>query len=206
MSGRGAPPSWRQVRRHPAGASSRRTLEACALAGWKPAFLLFLLASCSFFSRSKSTIYSIEPVPGTVANVRGVPVGIDSVELPPGFDRREVIVRKPDHQLDVRGTDQWSGSLETMVVHTMAFNLASRLPEGMVILPGAPKPAAMRPIDLAFSEIAAGPENKVVLDVRWNGTNHEHIEVPIASLGSKDIATGMSQALAALADRVVAGL
>jgi uncharacterized lipoprotein YmbA len=196
------------VRRRNAGAP-RRTLEACGSAGWKPAFLLpffLLLASCSFFSRAKSTIYSIEPLPGTVVNVRGVPVGIDSVELPPGFDRREVIVRKPDHQLDVRGTEQWSGSLQTMVIHTLAFDLASRLPQGMVILPGAPKPATMRPIDLAFEEIAAGPDPKVVLDVRWNLTHRERIEVPIPSLGSKDVATGMSQALAALADRIAAGL
>jgi hypothetical protein len=64
----------------------------------------------------------------------------------------------------------------------------------------------MRSIDVAFEEIAAGPEAKVIVDARWSQTHHEHIEVPIASLDSANIATGMSQALATLADRIVAQL
>ena len=72
----------------------------------------------------------------------------------------------------------------------------------------------MRSIDLAFEEIAAGPEAKVVLDARWivreagrpDVTRHERIAIDIASLDSANVATGMSQALAALADRIVAGL
>ena len=84
-----------------------------------------------------------------------------------------------------------------------------RLPAGMVILPGEAKPAAMRSIDLAFEELAAGPDTKVVLDAHWSVSGvarHERIEVPIASLDSTAIASGMSQALAALADRIVASL
>ena len=174
-----------------------------------------LLAGCSLFSRSQSRFYSLEPIPGPVANVRGDPIGIDSVELPPGFDRREIVVRKADHQLDVRGTEQWSASLEPLVQHTLAFDLASRLPEGMVILPGAAKPdGPMRAIALAFEEIAAGPDAKVILDARWSlrqsgpadVTRRERIAVEIASLDSTNIASGTSQALAVLADRIVASL
>jgi hypothetical protein len=147
--------------------------------------------------------------------VRGAPIGIDSVELPPGFDRREIVVRTANHQLDVRGTEQWPAPLKAMVRYTLAFDLAGRLPDGMVILPGAARPdGPMRSIDLAFEEIAAGPEAKVVLDARWRlgrsglpeVTRREHIAVDVASLDSTDIATGMSRALAILADRIVAGL
>src|SRR6185503_17842991 len=95
--------------------------------------LTVLMVGCSFFSRSKNTIYSLERIPpaAPVATVRGLPVGIDSVELPPGFDRREVVVRKADQQLDVRSTQQWSASLQEMVLHTLAFDLANRVTEGM---------------------------------------------------------------------------
>jgi len=173
-----------------------RRLIACAL----------LLAGCSFFSKTKSQIYSLERIPGTVVAITGVPIAIDNVDLPPGFDRKDIVVRKPNNQLDVRGTQQWGATLSQEVLHTLAFDLAARLPAGMVILPGAIKPATVRSIDVAFEEIAAGPDAKVVVDARWDRMHHERIEVPIASLDSANVASGMSQALATLADRIAAGL
>ncbi len=168
-----------------------------------------LLSACSFFSRTKNTIYSIEPVAGTVVSARGTPVGIESVELPPGFDRRDIVVRQANQQLDVRGTQLWSASLQPLVMHALAFDIAKRLPEGMVILPGQAKPASMRPIDVVFEEIAAGPGNNVNVDTRWTlggVTHHERIAVPIESLDSSRVADGMSRALGELADRIAASL
>src|SRR5438445_3857308 len=166
-----------------------------------------LFFGCSFFSRTKNQIYSLDPVPGTgVAAGFSQPIGIDSVELPPGFDRKEVVVRKANNQLDARATQQWSATLAPLVLHTLAFDLASRLPAGMVILPGDARPAATRSINVVFEEIAAGPDAKVTIDAVWDRTHHEHLEVPITSLDSANIASGMSQALSALADRMVAGL
>jgi hypothetical protein len=97
-----------------------------------------------------------------------------------------------------------------MVIHTLAFNVARRLPEGMVVLPGQAKPAgAVRPLYITFEELAAGPENSFVLDARWKwGTvgpaAHERIEVPTASLDSSEVVRAMSAALGQLADRIAA--
>jgi len=172
----------------------------------KRCVFLLLLTGCSFFSKTKSQVYSLERIPGTVVAITGVPIAIDNVDLPPGFDRKDIVVRKPNNQLDVRGTQQWGATLSQEVLHTLAFDLAARLPAGMVILPGAIKPATVRSVDIAFEEIAAGPDAKVVVDARWDRTHHERIEVPIASLDSANVASGMSQALATLADRIAAGL
>jgi uncharacterized lipoprotein YmbA len=180
-----------------------------------PLLLSLVLTGCSFFSKSQSRFYSLDRVApaAPAANVHGLPVGIDGVELPPGLDRREIVVRKADHQLDVRSNEQWSASLQPLVLHTLAFDLAARLPEGMLILPGEAKPpGAMRSIDVVLEELAAGPEAKVVLDGRWilreNGrpdvARHERIVVDIASLDSAAIATGVGQALGILADRMAA--
>lgn len=174
-----------------------------------------LLTSCSIFSRSKSQFYSLDRIPPErpMASVRGLPIGIDSLELPPGSDRRDIVVRQPDHRLEVRGSQQWSASLQPMVLHTLAFDLASRLPEGMLVLPGEPKPAAMRSIDIAVEELSAGPANAVTLDARWTlrqnrgaSTHHEVIRIDLPSLDSDNIATGMSRAVATLADRIAAQL
>ena len=168
-------------------------------------FVLFLLfvVSCSFFSKTKNTIYTLDRVPGTVVSARGTPIAISSIELPPGLDRKEVAVRKANNQLDVRSSQLWSSTLSDQALHTLAFDLADRLPAGMMILPGDTKPASVHAIDVVFEELAAGPDNKVTIDARI-GARTEHIEVPIASLDSANVASGTSQALAQLADRIVA--
>jgi uncharacterized lipoprotein YmbA len=179
--------------------------------------LVLLATGCSFFSRTKNTFYSIEPIApaAAVAAARGTPIAIESLELPPGFDRREIIVRKADHQLDVRATEQWSALFSQSVLHALAFDLAKRLPEGMVVLPGALKPdTAIRSIDLALEDLAAGPDAKVVVDARWivheggrpDVTHHERFTVDIKSLDSASVANGMSEALAELANRIAAQL
>jgi uncharacterized lipoprotein YmbA len=174
------------------------------------------VTGCGLFSRSKSRFYTLERIPpaGAVAQASGLPVGIDSLEMPPGFDRRDILVRKPDLQLDVRGTEQWSASLEPMVLHTLAFDLASRLPEGMVILPGQVRPAgAMRGIDVVVEELSAGPENVATLNARLvlregraERTWHERITIDLTSLDSAQVAAGYSRAVATLADRIAARL
>lgn len=170
---------------------------------------LLFLAGCGFFKRTPNQFYSLETIETTTARrtVTGAPVGIDGVELPPGLDRRELVVRGADHKLEVRGTQLWAAPLEDAVVHTLSFNLANRLSEGAVVLPGQAKPAGMRPIYIVLEDFAAGQDRVFVLDARWTlgvggPSRHERITVPLASLESADIVAGMSQALAQLADRI----
>ena len=177
--------------------------------------LIALLSGCSFFSRSKVAYYSVDVVPGTQSSVRGTRVGLGTIELPPGLDRREIVVRQASQKLDVRQSDLWSATLGELVMHALAFDLASRLPEGTMVLPGESKPAAaIRTIDVAFEELAAGPGNSVVLDAHWvlhdpgraDVSHHEHIAIDVPTTGSVDVANGVSRALAALADRIAAQL
>ena len=177
--------------------------------------LLVLLTGCSFFSRSKVAYYSLDVVPGTAAAARGARVGLGTIELPPGFDRREIVVRQANGQLEVRESQLWSTTLGDLVLHTLAFDLAGRLPEGMLVLPGEAKPATpIRTVDVAFETLAAGPDRNVVLDAHWvlhdpgraDAAHHEHIAIDIPTTGSADVASGTSRALAALSDRIAAAL
>jgi len=173
--------------------------------------MLLFAGGCSFFSKSTSKTYSLDTIaPAAPVAKRGTAVAIDTIELPPGLDRREIVVRKANQQLEIRSNELWPANLQPLVLHTLAFDLAGRLPEGMVVLPGQSRPAtAPRAIDVAFEELTAGPENRVTLDAHWTlaGANHhERITVDIKSLDSASVATGTSQALAALADRIAAGV
>jgi uncharacterized lipoprotein YmbA len=178
--------------------------------------MVVLLSGCSFFGKSKSNFFTLDRIApaGGVSAARGLPIGIDTLELPPGTDRGEVAVRLANQKLDVRGGDQWTASLAPMVLHTLTSDLADRLPEGMVIFPGEAKPLAMRGLDVAFEEFAAGPDARVVADAHWilhekgraDVTHHEQIAIDIPNLDSANVADGMSKAVAALADRIVTSL
>jgi len=177
----------------------------------KSLVLVILLTGCSFFSKTKINVYSLDRLPSSLSGAPApppagsLPLAIESLELPPGFDRREIVIRRTDHQLEIRSNELWSASLQPLILHTLAYDLAARLPEGAVILPGATKPAAIRAIDVIIEDVAAGPNTEVVLDGHWISggvSHHEHIAVPIPSLDSVNVATGMSQAVAALADRI----
>jgi uncharacterized lipoprotein YmbA len=177
------------------------------------AFLTLMMAGCGFLSRPKNQFYSLDTVPAAAAAgtaVRGTPIGLAGIQLPPGLDRRGMVVRGADHKIEVRGTNQWTAPLEEMVLHTLAFDLANRLPEGMVILPGQPIPAGtISSASVVFEDLAPGPDQVFVLDAHWTldsanpaATHHEHITVPMTSMESPSIAAAMSQALGMLADRM----
>ena len=179
-----------------------------------------LLAGCGLMRRPEIHHYSLEVIapaapaaaaPGPPSAVAAPPVGLAAIVLPPGLDRQEVAVRRNDGRLDVRGTELWAAPLETLVLHTLAFDLAGRLPEGAVVLPGQTQPTGgLRSLDVAFEELAAGPEPVLVLDARWtlrtpgaaDLARRERIAEPLASLDSAEIAAGTSRALAELADRL----
>lgn len=174
--------------------------------------LIVLLGGCGLFSRTENRFFALERIGGAASvAVSGAPFTIEGIQLPPGIDRREVVVRNETHQLDIRNTHQWMAPLEESVIHSLAFNLANRMPEGMVILPGqAIPPGPRRPIFVVFEEFVAGPEERFVLDARWSLTpqgqpvltRHERIEIPLDSLESAAIAAGTSRALGELADRI----
>ena len=175
---------------------------------------LLLLTGCGFFSKSSPPkLYALDRVaPAAPSAARGtLPIGIDAVELPPGIDRKELVVRQPDHRLDVRPGEQWSAPFKDIVLHTLAFDLAARLPVGAVVLPGETRPAAIRGIDVTFEELAPQADRTVVLDARWvvhepgraDVAHHDRIVANVTSLDGPQIATGLSQVLAALADRMV---
>lgn len=171
------------------------------------ALLILLAAGCGILKRTPNQFYSLQPVPGTMVNAGGIPIGIDGVELPPGLDRRGIVIRGENHKLDERGQHQWASSLEDMVIHTLAHNLANRLPQGMVVLPGQAKPAEMRSIYVSFADLAPGQDRVFVLDATWvldTRSTRERITVTATSLDPPAVVDAMNQALAQLADRIAA--
>jgi uncharacterized lipoprotein YmbA len=179
--------------------------------------LALTISGCSFFSRPDNHFYSLQPTAATTpaVTISGAPIAIDGIELPPGLDRRELVVRGTGNQLEVRGTQQWAAPLQELIVHTLAFNLANRVSEGKVILPGQAKPdAPTRSVYVIFQELAAAQDGTFTLDARWivresgsaERSHHERITTQLPSLESANIVTAMNGALATLSDRIATGI
>lgn len=174
--------------------------------------LLALLPACSIFSRPDNQFYELASVPGEPVTLRvgERPYAIGALSVPPQLERRGIVIGRDGGKLEVRGTQQWAAPFEEMVLRTIAFNLADRLPEGSMVLPGQLQPAGgSRPIQIVIESFAAGPSSVVVLNGRWSEgaiTSEERIEIPLESLETSEVVEGMNEALAALADRIVAGL
>lgn len=165
---------------------------------------LLLLSSCNFLSKTKSNIYTLDvepPGPEHVIPTLATPIALGSVQLPPGLDRRELVVRKADHQLDIRANDLWPSNLQPLVLHVLAFDLARRLPEGMVVLPGESVRPGTRTIDVVIEDFTADSEGTVTLEATWNG-HRDGARMHMGFTDSAHVAKGMSDALALLAERI----
>ncbi len=198
------------------GQQSEARRSSCVVRSICALSVVLLIAGCGLFKRVPNQFYALDTLPaeGARATVAGAPIGLDTIELPPGIDRRGIVVRGANHELEVRGTHQWASPLEEMVIHTLAFDLANRLPEGTMVLPGQPKPSAARSLSVTFEDLAPGPDRVFVLDARWTLTSpgaaevtrHERITIPLESTESPAIVAAMSRALATLADRIVGAI
>lgn len=145
------------------------------------------------------------------------PISVGQVTLPPSLDRPELVRQIGRNRLAVDEFVQWAGPLDVMVRRTLALDLAARLPRGMVILPGQPKPAGpQRVLVVAIEAFWASQAHGVVLQAHWslvqsqvNGSANTSapgraadIKVAAATAEPGDIAGAMSEALGRLADQI----
>lgn len=175
--------------------------------------LLIALAGCA--SSPPSSFYSLQPRPGDGERpaLAGPPLAVTDVSMPPALQRQAMVRRGPDSAVEIRGTERWAGPLDRMIQRTLAFDLAARLAEGAVLLPGQPGPAGgARRLVLVVERFSPGPDERVVLAARWTllarggealVSRDETIRAPMASPAAGDAAEAMSDALAELSSRIV---
>jgi uncharacterized protein len=178
--------------------------------------VLLLLAGCA--TSPKSRFYALEPVPGgrIAEPVSGPPIVVDAVHLPDVLDRLALVRRAGPTQLQISDTDRWAAPLDGMSRRVLAWDLAARLPMGLVVAPDAPKPPdAARGLVVSVERFDADAAGQVRLDAVWTllaGSpqkpvieRRETILVDGADRFASEPAA-MSRALGLLADRIANAL
>jgi uncharacterized lipoprotein YmbA len=190
-----------------------RRLAACAI--------MLLLAGCA---SAPTTYLTLAPVPGETVPGTGV-VAVAPVQMPPALDRLRLTRAGGPEVIHVAPHTRWVAPLGGMIRRVLARDLAQRLPDAAVRMPGDPLPPGrlrlVRVNLLRFMPVtgSAVPAH-VVLDADWEEATrragHRLVKgrttqgrarwVVPAGAGGPAQAAAMSTALGRLADRIAATL
>ncbi|CAO3438702.1 PqiC family protein [Azospirillum doebereinerae] len=177
-------------------------MRRAALAG-----LLLALAACQ---TPNDRLYTLAVLPGTgAAGVTPATLALGSVALPPLVDRPQIVRRIDANRVEALEFDRWAEPLADGLRATLAGDLAARLP-GRSVLPvaGAAPGAGVAVLSVTILKFEAEANGRVVLDAQWalgsGPRRRDTLEVQAANGEPAALVAAMSQAVALLADRVVA--
>lgn len=176
-----------------------------------PIAVVLLLAGCA---STPTTYLALAPVPGPTVTLSGSPVAVARVAMPAAIDRLYLTTATGPTTLNVASHARWAAPLGGEARSALTLDLASRLPEVTVLMPGDPVPHGTRVVSVNVSKFLPEPGH-VVLDADWRvtaGDDHRtvasgraHIRVPTGHTPPEQ-AEAMSAALGRLADRIAAKL
>jgi hypothetical protein len=186
-----------------------------------PLALPLLLSACIGGGSPPTHFFTLSPVPpagGHAAALKGSPLQVRDVQLPPAADRQEMMLNGPGTQVKVLGEDRWAAPLTGLVRNTLTTDLRQRLGDSAVLSPGAPDPAkgGLQVLILSAQQFSADANGLVTLDTDWSVgrgnppkaaiTRHATIHVNAGSAKPDAVAEAMSHALGQLADQIAAAL
>ncbi len=180
-----------------------------AASGWRLAPFALALATLAGCANSPPTVfYTLEPVPAATATAAAAPpassdaapLRVDAVRLPPVLARPEIYLRQGPNEMRVDDFARWAAPLGEMMQRTLTQDLASRLPPGRVVYPGATQPSKVAglTLDVLAFEVADG---QGTLSANWTlGSQSRTLKLTTPVQGSGPRA--MAEALSALMGRV----
>jgi uncharacterized protein len=175
-----------------------------------------VLAGCG--SSPPSRFYTLSSVPPDAPlsslETPASPLVLGKLTVPSILDRPEIATRVNATRLEYSESRRWAAPLDKLVRRALADDLSARMGDRDLMANSAATTAFLV-VDI--SEFDSAPNGEVTLDARWAVTSrpdevlpvsaeHAHLQLQPQSGVADDVAATMSQALAMLADRIVARL
>lgn len=173
-----------------------------------------LLAACGTSPPTHFyTLQTVSPAGGSSATLKGEPIQVRDIRLPPTLDRKSMVLEGPGAKVQVLGEDRWAAPLKGLIRQTLTNDLRDRLGEKSVVDPGAPQPSGgVQVLILNVQQFGANASGQVTLDTGWSVgrgnppkevlSKHATIHVNAGSTRPDAVAQAMSQALGRLADEI----
>ena len=167
------------------------------------------LAGCA---GQRTTYLALSPTSGPTFHARGPAIAVAHVPMPPTIDRIYLTTETGPNTRAVSRRARWTAPLAGQAQAILARDLARRLPERHVTMPGDPVPHAAVMVHVGVTEFMPHPGH-VVLAADWRGVRAGKAVAAgrvriVEHCGTKPAAEAhaMSVALGRLADRIAARL
>jgi hypothetical protein len=175
-------------------------------------FAALALCACS---SAPTRIHDINPAPPVTRmdTYQSPPLRIDTVRVPPGWDRIEILTPEAGGELKIDDLDRWPAPLTQVIRQVLSADLDARLPPGAVIYPHLPKPGSALGIRVDILEFAI-VSSQSSMSVSWVITptagpqearrNVTTLHNPVAATDPAAVARAWSELIGQLADRIAA--
>jgi uncharacterized lipoprotein YmbA len=160
-------------------------------------------------------IYGLDAVvPATrIAAYQAPALRVDTLNVPAGWDRTEILELAADGKLQLSDFDHWSAPLAQIARQTLSDDLDQRLPPGSVIYPRLPKPNEALGIDVDILEFSLSA-SQASMQASWlivpalgsqnAKRNVASLHGALTSTAPAAVARAWSELIAQLADHIAA--
>ncbi len=133
-----------------------------------PSLLIVLvLAGCAGKPTTYLTLSGVGPT--ATDSETGPPLAVSHVQIPPSIDRTQLTIATGPATLHVASKVRWAGPLDGMTQIVLARDLAARLPNMTVLMPGDPvPPGGVRQIRVNIQNFMPNGNGTVSLDADWS--------------------------------------
>jgi uncharacterized lipoprotein YmbA len=175
-----------------------------------------LVAGCGHSPPTRYVALNAMPGSAPHASEPIAPVQLTAVHVPAELDRLEVVVQRSANRLVIDDGARWGAPLDRMMRRTLAQDLLTRLPDGAVVLPDAPRPAGTRSLVVTVLDAHADENGTLTLQAAWTLMSGSPANVtlsrettlmsPMTQHDAAAQAAALSRLLAQLADRIASAL
>ncbi len=164
-------------------------------------------------------IYTLDAAPGTrLSSYQAPPLRVESLSVPAGWDRIEILQPSLSGELQISDFDHWSAALSQVARQALSADLDERLPQGSVIYPRLPKSGGTLSVNVDILEFSA-VGSRASIQVSWVITpaaasaaaglptpkrNEALLQSALSSTAPADVARAWSVLLGQLADHIAA--
>ncbi|RKU01079.1 hypothetical protein C7H84_22665 [Burkholderia sp. Nafp2/4-1b] len=161
---------------------------------------------------------ALSAMPGSAPNASEpiAPVQLTAVHVPAELDRLEVVVQRSANRLVIDDGARWGAPLDRMMRQTLTQDLLTRLPEGTVVLPDAPRQADTRTLVVTVLDAHADESGTLTFEVAWTvlsghpervtSSRETTLTAQITQHDAAAQAAALSAILGQLADRIASAL
>ncbi|SAL88139.1 hypothetical protein AWB74_08422 [Caballeronia arvi] len=175
-----------------------------------------LLHACASSPKTQYVTLNISPGNALPVVQPMHPVQLTALHIPEALDRPEVVTQPAPNRFEISETERWAAPLAQLMRLTLARDLETRLPGGVLVFPESPVPDGTRVLVVTVIDIGVPADGELTLQAEWALVSRSPVRTelaqratlrsPLTGAGAEAKAAALSRALGKLADQIASSL